>query len=29
MQDRTIGVKDAGAAVVAIVLKSLAEYARM
>jgi len=29
MQDRTVGVKDAGAAVVAIVLKSLAEYARM
>ena len=29
MQDRTIGVKDAGAAVVALVLKSLAEYARM
>lgn len=29
MQDRTVGVKDAGAAVAAIVLKSIAEYARM
>ena len=29
MQDRTVGVKDAGATVMAIVLKSLAEYARM
>jgi dihydroxyacetone kinase-like protein len=28
MQDRTVGVKDAGAAVAAIVLKSIAEYAR-
>ncbi len=29
MQDRTVGVKDAGAAVAAIVLKSIAEYVRM
>lgn len=29
MQDRTVGVKDAGAAVAAMVLKSIAEYARM
>lgn len=29
MQDRTIGVKDAGATVTALVLESLAEYARM
>ncbi|MGD0266676.1 MAG: dihydroxyacetone kinase subunit L [Candidatus Methylomirabilota bacterium] len=28
MQDRTIGVKDAGASVMALVMKSLAEYAR-
>jgi len=29
MQDRTVGVKDAGAAVMALVVKSLAEYVRM
>lgn len=28
MQDRTVGVKDAGASVMALVMKSLAEYAR-
>jgi len=28
MQDRTVGVKDAGAAVAALVLKSIAEYAQ-
>lgn len=28
MQDRTVGVKDAGASVLALVMKSLAEYAR-
>lgn len=29
MQDRTVGVKDAGAAVAAMVVKSIAEYTRM
>lgn len=29
MQDRTVGVKDAGASVMALVMKSLAEYARV
>ena len=29
MQDRTVGVKDAGATVMALVVKSLAEYVRM
>jgi dihydroxyacetone kinase-like protein len=29
MQDRTVGVKDAGATVVALVMNSLAEYVRM
>jgi hypothetical protein len=28
MQDRTVGVRDAGASVVALVIKFLAEYAR-
>ena len=28
MQDRTVGVRDAGASVVALVMKSLAEYAQ-
>jgi len=29
MQDRAVGVKDAGATVMALVMKSLAEYVRM